>query len=172
VIVRVPDAEPTAIGANVTETVQEKPGAMLTLQVLVWLKGAVAVTLVTCMGPVPVFCTVTLLALLVVPSTWDEKLRLAGVTVATGAVPVPVSVTVCETPRLPESSLTVSEPLTAPATDGVKVMETVQFDPAGRRLGQLLVWENPPLAEKPEKSSGLPPKFVTVMGSVELVPRF
>ena len=51
VIVRVPEAEPIAVGVNETEMVQEAPGAMLAVQVLVWLKGAVAVTLATCMRP-------------------------------------------------------------------------------------------------------------------------
>jgi hypothetical protein len=42
-----PVNEPIAVGANVTEIAQEAPGSMLALQVLVWLKGADAITLET-----------------------------------------------------------------------------------------------------------------------------
>jgi hypothetical protein len=176
-IVSVPEAAPTVAGANETEMVQDEPAAMLAVQVFVWIKGALAVTLATCMGPVPVFDTVTVLAALVLPWTWEEKARLAGVTVATGAVPTPARATVCTAPKLPESSLTVSTPVTGPVTDGAKVTPTVQFDPAATVLfGQLVVEgssENPPVAEMVPRSSGLPPKFaiVIVCGGL-LVPTF
>ena len=39
--------EPIAVGVNVTQMVQEEPGARLALRVLVWLNGAAAVTLET-----------------------------------------------------------------------------------------------------------------------------
>lgn len=73
VIVRAPENDPTAAGAKETETVQEPPGAMLAEQVFIWLKAAAAVTVETCMGPVPVFVSVTVLAVLALPSTWEEK---------------------------------------------------------------------------------------------------
>ena len=79
--------EPIAVGANVTEIVQEEPAAMLALQVFVWLNGADAVTLETCNGPVPEFSTVTVLAVLVDPSTCDEKPSDAGETEAAGVFP-------------------------------------------------------------------------------------
>lgn len=171
-MVRVPEAEPRAVGVNETWTVQEAPGAMLAVQLLVWLNGAAAVTLETCRGPVPVFCKTTLLAWLVVFSTWDWKDTVAGVTEAVGAVPKPERVTACAAPRLPESSVTVSNPLAGPATDGAKDTETVQLDPPGRVVGQLLVSVNPPFAEIFEKSSGLPPKLAMVRGRAPLVPTF
>ena len=68
--------------------------------------------------------------------------------------------------------MTISDPLTGPVTVGVNVTETVQFDPAASWLGQELVSLNPPLAEKLERSSGLPPKLVMVMDWEELVPTF
>src|SRR5208337_2754716 len=61
-MVRDPEIDPTVVGVNVTKMVQDAPGAMLALQVFVSLKDAVAVTLATCIGPVPVFCNTTLLA--------------------------------------------------------------------------------------------------------------
>ncbi len=91
VIVTTPEAEPTTVGENTTAIVHEADGVMLPLQVLVWLKGPVTATLVTCKGPVPLLCTVMLRAALEVPSNCDEKDKLAGVTVAAGVVPVPLS---------------------------------------------------------------------------------
>jgi len=96
----VPENDPMAVGANETEIVQEAAGAMLALQVLVWLKGAATVTVETCIGPVPVLVNVTVLAVLVVPSICEEKLTLVGLSDATGAVPVPLSATDCVVPRL------------------------------------------------------------------------
>jgi hypothetical protein len=87
-IVSVPETDPRTVGVKETCMVQEEPGAMLALQLLVWLKGAAVVTLETCMGPLPVFCNVTVLAVLVVARVWKKE-RLAGVTEAAGAVPVP-----------------------------------------------------------------------------------
>lgn len=68
-IVRVPEIEPTAVGANETRSVQEVPGATPALQLFVWLKGALVVTLATCIGPSPTLLRTTLLAELVVPTT-------------------------------------------------------------------------------------------------------
>jgi len=94
--------DPIAVGVNVTEIVQDAPAARLAPQVLVWLNGADAVTLETCNGAVPEFSIVTVLAVLVAPSTCDEKPSDAGETEAPGAVPVPESATVCMSPAFPE----------------------------------------------------------------------
>ena len=107
-MVRMPEAEPRAVGVNETRIVHDPAGATDPVQVLVWLKGAAATTLATCMGPVPVFCKVTVLALLVVFKTCEEKVNVAGETAAAGAVPTPARVTVCVEPALPESSLIVN----------------------------------------------------------------
>ena len=82
---------------------------------------------------------------------------------------MPVRVTACEEPQLPESSLIVSWPAAGPATVGAKVTETVQFEPGTSMLGQLFVSGNPPVDEMPKMSSGLPPKFVMVTGWEGLV---
>ena len=138
-IVTVPDAAPVTVGANVTWIVHYPDGAIVPMQLLVWLNVPVTVTLVICNGPVPVLCTVMFPAVLVVPTTCDEKDKLVGLTDAAGAVPVPLSSTICVAPRLPESSLTLSAPVTEPTTCGVNVTATTQWDPAGRSDGQLFV---------------------------------
>src|SRR5436309_2147354 len=76
-----PEPEPAAVGANVTWMVHDAAGAMLPLQLFVWLNGAVATMLVTCNGPVPVLCSVMFFAVLVVPATC-EKDNVAGVAAA------------------------------------------------------------------------------------------
>jgi hypothetical protein len=168
VIVTLPEAEPTAVGANDTWMPHDAVGAMLPLQLFVWLNGAVATMLVTCNGPVPVLCSVMFFALPVVPTTC-EKYNVAGVTEAPGVVPVPLSGTACVEPRFPESSLTISAPVTGPTACGVNATDTVQLDPADRAAGQLFVSENPPLVERFNPFSGLPPKFAMVMAWGALV---
>jgi hypothetical protein len=91
VIVRTPEAEPTAVGENTTEMVHEAAGARAALQLFVWPNGPATATLVTCSGPVPLLCTVTLRAVLEVPNNCEEKGKLVGVMVAAGVVPVPPS---------------------------------------------------------------------------------
>ena len=119
--------------------------------------------LATCIGPVPVFDNVMVLAELVAPSTVDENVIDAGVNDATGAVPTPVRIRLCAVPRLKESSAIFSCPLTKPVTDGANDTVTVQFDPPARLPGQLDVSVNPPLAEIVPRFSGLPPKLAIVI---------
>jgi hypothetical protein len=162
VIVIVPDAEPTTVGANVTWMVHDPPGAMLPMQLLVWLNGAVTTTLATANGPVPVLESVMLFAVLLVPTICDEKDTVGGAAVAAGTVPVPLSATTCVGPRFPESSLTFSAPTTSPAACGVNATDTVQLDPADRAAGQLFVCEKPLPASRVSPFSGLPPKLLIV----------
>lgn len=169
VIVTVPEAEPTAVGAKVTWMEHDVAGSMLPLQLLVWLNGAVAMMLATCNGPVPVLCSVMFFAVPVVPTTCDEKDNVVGLTEAAGVVPVPLSTTACVEPKFPESSLTFSAPVSEPAAGGVKVTDTVQLDPADKTAGQSFVSAKAPLAEIFNPFSGLPPKFVTVTVWVALV---
>lgn len=173
-IVTVPEAEPTALGANETERVHEAPGIKLAGQLFVWLNGGVAAMLETCNGPVPALCNETVLAVLTLPAAWEEKDRLAGVTAAAGAVPVPLSGTTCVGPKFPASSFTIKDPVVVPATTGVNHTEIVQVEPGMRGEEQLFVAENPlPLVETFNPFSGLPPKLVivTVWGGL-LVPTF
>lgn len=100
VILTLPEAVATATGVNDTWTVHDALGAIGPLQLLVWLNGPVATTFVTCSTPVPLLRTVMLFAVLVVPATCAAKESDVGVIEAPGAVPVPVSITTCEEPRL------------------------------------------------------------------------
>jgi hypothetical protein len=74
-------------------------------------------------GAVPEFCRVVLCAALVVPTVWPAKVRLAGVRVTAGAVPVPLSAAVCGLPGALSVMETLAERL--PAPPGVNVTETV-----------------------------------------------
>ena len=80
-----PVTEPLADGENRTEIVQFLPGATGAVQVLVWLKPALAEMLATLNDAVPVLLRVTVLAELVVPRRCLPKLRLVGVTAPTAA---------------------------------------------------------------------------------------
>jgi hypothetical protein len=100
VILTLPEAVPTATGANDTWMVHDALGAIGPLQLLVWLNGPVATTFVTCSTPVPLLRTVMVFAVPVVPTTCAAKESDVGVNEAPGAVPVPVSITTCEEPRL------------------------------------------------------------------------
>jgi hypothetical protein len=162
VIVTLPETAPTTVGANDTWMVHEAAGAIGPLQLLLWLNGAEATTLETCSGPVPLLRTVMVRGLLVVPTTCVEKESDVGVIEATGVVPVPLRVITCEEPRLKESSVRFSDPVTGPAADGVKETATVQLVAATRTEGQLFVGENTPDVPTVKLLIGLPPKFVTV----------
>jgi hypothetical protein len=100
VIVTLPEAVPTTVGANDTWIVHDALGAIGPLQLLVWLNGPVATTFVICSTPVPLLRRVMVFAVLVVPATCAAKDSDVGVIEAPGAVPVPVSITTCEEPRL------------------------------------------------------------------------
>ena len=100
VIVTLPEAAPTTVGANHTWMVHDAAGAIGPLQLLVWLNGAVATTFETCSGPVPLLSSVMVRALLVVPATCVEKEIDVGVIEAPGVVPMPLRVTTCEEPKL------------------------------------------------------------------------
>jgi hypothetical protein len=121
---------PLPRGANFTLMVQLLPDAREEPQVLVCVKSPELVPvnemelIVRVAGPT--FVRVTVLAALVVPTSWSEKLRLVGLTVT--MVPVPLSATVCGLPKALSLKVKVAE--RAPATWGRNVTLTVQVDPA------------------------------------------
>jgi hypothetical protein len=88
VIVRTPEAEPTTVGEQGTVMVHDAAGATLALPALVCVNGPVSAMLVICSGPLPELFTVTFLALLEFPITYEENEIDAGVTAAVGPVPV------------------------------------------------------------------------------------
>lgn len=163
VIVRTPEVAPITVGANTTLMVHDAEGASAKLQLLLWLKGPVTAMLVICSSPVPLLCTVTLLALLVFPITCEENEIAAGVIVADGVVPVPESASACDVPRLEESSVTLMVPASVPVAAGLNVTDTTQLDAGSSVVGQLFVSENGPVAENVSASMLLPPKLLTVM---------
>jgi hypothetical protein len=170
-ILKAPDADPAAVGENVTEIVQVAAGITF-VHVFVCANGAGAVRLVNCRGPVPAFVTVIVLAAVVAPCTTDPKFTDAGLIETAGAVPVPESATVCTPPAFPESSLIVKVPPIVPLAVGANVTVTAQLDPAGRAAGQLLAAPKPALAVIVPMSRLRPPKLVTVTAAVPVVPRF
>jgi len=66
------------VGLKVTLIVQLAPGFTGVPQLFVWLNGLVAATLVMFKIPRPVFVSVTVLALLLVKTTWSGKVRLTN----------------------------------------------------------------------------------------------
>jgi hypothetical protein len=90
--------------------------------------------------PVWLFLSVTVVAALVVPTTWFLNETVVGDTL-TALTPLPLRETVCGLP-LP-SSVTLSVSVLGPSRLGVKVTEILQLEP-GRRasqvpIGQVLV---------------------------------
>ena len=77
---------PLTDGANLTWMLQLVPASTGAEQVLVWIKLALVVMLLTLSEAFPVLLSVTVLAALVVPTGCFLKVRLAGVTepIATG----------------------------------------------------------------------------------------
>lgn len=82
-IVRDPLIVPMTVGANFTEILQLFPARRGELQVLVWMKPAVAEILDTLSEPAPLLVRVTVLAALVVPMALFPKLKLVGLTAPT-----------------------------------------------------------------------------------------
>jgi hypothetical protein len=73
-----------------------------------------------------------------------RKAKEVGERLTTGAVPVPVRLTVW-VPGL-ALSVMVTPPVRVPAAVGLKVTLSVQLAPAARLEPQVLVWEKSPLA--------------------------
>jgi hypothetical protein len=102
-----------------------------------------------------------------VPTGCAGKVKEAGERLATGAVPVPVRLTVCVAGLA--LSVIVNEPLLEPLAVGVKVTPRVQLALAARLAPQLLVWEKSPLVVMLEIVRAALPLFVSVIVSAELV---
>jgi hypothetical protein len=137
---------PEAVGLKVTLMLQVTPTATLAPQVLVCEKSPVLAPVSVMPAPlmssvaVPVFCNVTVCAVLLVPTIWLAKVKLVAPSVTAGAVPVPVSATTCGLPG--SGSETVMLPVRTPVAVGVKLTLMLQLA-AGARVagltGQLLV---------------------------------
>ena len=96
VIVSWPVRLPAAVGVNVTSITQLAPAAKLLPQVLSCAKSPLTLMPAIRRTAVPVLLRVTACAALAIPTGWLEKVKLAGVKLATGAGrPFPARRTVC-----------------------------------------------------------------------------
>ena len=94
----------------------------------------------------PLFIKVTVCAALVIFTARAANVSDVGVRFATGAMPVPLKLTLGCAPVV--LLFKISEPLRAPRAVGVKVMFTVQLPPAARDVPQLFVWAKSPAITK------------------------
>jgi hypothetical protein len=120
---------------------QFAPAATLALQVFVPEKSplfvpAIAVLMMFTVT-VPLFVSVMACAALAVVTSWPAKFRLVGASVTAGAVPVPVSATLCGLPRA--LSVMVTDALRFPVALGLKVTLIMQFAPAATLAPHVLV---------------------------------
>jgi len=86
----------------------------------------------------PELVTVTVWAVLVVPTFWPANVRLPVDRPTAAPVPVPVKVALCGLPLALSETLTV--PVRLPMAAGVKVTLIVQLPPAATEVPQVLVW--------------------------------
>jgi hypothetical protein len=118
-MVRVPVLLPTAVGLKVTLTVQLEEAERLAPQVFVSEKSPLMLTPLMLSVVVPVFLSVTLCALLLVPTGSDEKVSEVAEKLATGPLPVPVRLMVWVAGVA--LSVIVIEPVRVPVAVGLKV---------------------------------------------------
>ena len=93
--------------------------------------------LVMLKAALPVLLSVTVWAVLVVPTDWLPKARLVGERGSKGAVPVPERLTVCGLPLA--LSVMLTEAVKLPLAAGVNVTLMVQLLPAATELPHVLV---------------------------------
>ena len=168
---------PLAVGVNVTAIVQVLPAATgVEVEQVVPVpkaKSPLAINAVMFRELIPVLVKVTDCAAAVVPTTVLPKVRFDGVSVTPGAVPEPLSVTICVPP--PASSEIVTTPVRMPLLVGVKVTAIVQLLPTaiGVEVEQVVLVPRAksPLAANAVIVSGLLPVFVSVANcSAAVVP--
>lgn len=141
--VSVPVAAPNAAGEKVTPTVQVAPAAIPVPQVLLEMANGPPTgteMLVNASTVLMWLVTVTFFAALVLPSASDPKLKLAAEKV-TGALPLPVTLTVC----VPALSEIVRIPEAEPATVGEKMTAMLHVAAGAMLPLQLFVWLNGPV---------------------------
>jgi hypothetical protein len=168
---KVPPRVPEAVGVKTTFAVQLAPAAT-DVQLLVWLKSppfvpVILIPVIVSAAP-PVFEIVTVCAVELLPMGWLAKVRVVGVMLTAGAVPVPVKATVCRAPVVLSAMDKV--PVRVPAAAGVKTTFAVQAAPAATDV-QLLVWLKSPLIVIPVIVSVAVPVFeIVTVSAAELLP--
>jgi hypothetical protein len=167
VTVTEPDRVPMVAGVKVTLIVQVAPTASVVPQLFVSAKSPVIVIPEMVNGAVPVFESVALCVGLAVPIVCPLNVRVDGEAVAMGAVPVPVSDTLC---GLPDAlSTTVTEPDRVPVALGVKVTLIEQLAAAARVAPHVFVSAKSPLLVMFEIAIASLPVFDSVMVCAALV---
>lgn len=146
VIVRAAVRVLAAVGLNVTLMAQLRPGLIELPHRLVSAKSPPAEMLKTARLAAPVLVRVTVCAGLAVPTVWLAKVRLDGVRLASGPLPVPFRLAVCVLEFPFELSATVRTPARVPLVVGVKVTLIVQLTPGLTEAPQALVTAKSPLA--------------------------
>jgi hypothetical protein len=138
--------------------------------VLTCEKSPVAITLLTVKLAVPVLLSVIGTAVLVKPTGTPLKLILAGVSVATGATPVPPIATLWGLPLALSVIFTAEDRL--PVFVGVKITLIVQLAFTAKDDGQVLVSEKSPALAldilTPVIDNDTVPVFVSVITWAEL----
>ena len=129
-------------GLNATLTVQCAPCASELPQPFPVITNSVGFEPVSVIplivnAPVPELVNVTVFAPLVVFMLWFEKLRLDGLTLAFGAIPVAVTCTCCGLPEALSWKLSTAEML--PVLLGRRLSVTWQVLPPASELPQLLL---------------------------------
>jgi hypothetical protein len=135
VSVRMPLAEPSVVGVNVTLIVQFPPAATLVPHVvLATAKGPLTAMLAILSATFRRFVTVTAFAALGLPTAKEPKFKLV-VDRLTGVLPLPLRPTVC----IPPLSVIVTVPDADPKTVGANVTWTVHDAPGASAPMQVLV---------------------------------
>jgi len=198
-MVKVPVLVPAAPGLKVTDMVQSAPASKVVPQVLVWEKSPLVVMLETGTGASPGLVSVTVWALLLVPTICTEKKSEEEDNFATGVMgvaavlgdelagvvggttgrrgptlitePVPLSAIMCGLPVALSKMLRV--PVLVPGARGLKVTARAQIAPALTVVPQVLVWEKSPLTVMLEiASEALPALPSMTVRALLLVPTF
>ncbi len=136
------------------------PAASVAPQLFVWLKSPVTFREEMERSTFPLFVRVIACDVLDVPSICPAKLSDPGDSVATAALPVPLSATDAGAGLL--LLLSVSEPVRLPSTVGVKTALMVQLAPAATDVPQLLLWLKSPVAAMLVIERGAVPLLLSV----------
>jgi hypothetical protein len=135
--VSAPVTAPAAVGANATPTLQLAPAAIPVPHVLLTiLKGALASIFEKLSAVLPLFVTLTVFVVLVLPAVTLPKFKVLAENV-TGKMPLPVRFTACG--PFAASSVNVSVPVPVPAEVGENVTPVVQVAPAAMLPTQVLL---------------------------------
>lgn len=145
VMLKLPVKAPPASGVKLTLIVQEPLAGTVLPQLFVCAKFPLVAMLATVSARLPVLESVTACEPVVEFTGRAAKVSVVGERPASGAVPVPVRLTVCVLLAMPLLlSVTVIVPVRVPAAVGVNVMLIVQLPPAATELPQVFVCAKSP----------------------------